>query len=141
MLTCCPHSAYFALTFAGWLKAHNKMERIVLMILVLVLPACRQKESGSLGKIAIRITNNSAYRFEEVYVKGPEDTHQYGAIAPGASSTYKTFEAAYKYAYLKLKINGETFILSLTITAAKTNWPLENIPMHWMSTIIRLSGW
>jgi hypothetical protein len=80
----------------------------LLFLFSLTLVACQDDE---VGRIAIRIKNNSEYRFEEVHVVTPGGENHYGTLEPGATSGHLPFKEAYAYASVRLKIDGQEFMI------------------------------
>ncbi len=74
--------------------------------------AC-EKETLSVGEgdVLIRIENNSSYRFKDIFVRGIIGENNYGNLSAGRTSDYKAFTEIYRYAYIKLSINGREYIL------------------------------
>lgn len=56
--------------------------------------------------VEIRVRNASTIDFDSVVV-GP--VRDYGAIAAGGVSDYRTFDVAYRYAYVRVVTAGETY--------------------------------
>jgi heat shock protein HslJ len=61
--------------------------------------------------IMIRIHNNSDQNFDSVEVQFPTQSEQYGSLAADSSSDYHAISEAYRYAYVKVTIGGEEFVL------------------------------
>jgi len=61
----------------------------------------------SSGAVNIQIENNSIFDFELIHVNTSGGKHDYGNLLSGQSSDYKSFEKAFRYAQIEMKINGE----------------------------------
>lgn len=63
------------------------------------------------NEVNIRLSNISQYDFTNIVVNtSTGDTH-FDDLISGKKSEYKQFSKAYKYAFIALKINGETYTL------------------------------
>ena len=59
----------------------------------------------------IRVLNASSRTMEGVTVAFPDDEVVYGTLAPGAASGYRAVERAYRYAYVRTTVDGDTMVL------------------------------
>ncbi len=59
----------------------------------------------------IRIHNASEYDFLRVEVNTYDEPKNYGTIKSDRKSRYKTFEVAYRYAYVRLFVDENEFII------------------------------
>ncbi len=59
----------------------------------------------------IRIHNASEYDFLRVEVNTSNEPRNYGPIKSDEKSRYKTFEVAYRYAYVRLFVDENEFII------------------------------
>ncbi len=59
----------------------------------------------------IRVHNASEYDFLRVEVNTYDEPKNYGTIKSDAKSRYKTFEVAYRYAYVRLFVDENEFII------------------------------
>ncbi|MGX9244385.1 MULTISPECIES: hypothetical protein [Sphingobacterium] len=64
------------------------------------------------GKTNIRIKNNSQYTLENVTVTPSEQKINFGKLEKGTYSCYHSFEKAYRYAYVKVTIEGKEYELT-----------------------------
>ena len=78
----------------------------VLFCSVLLQSACADSlfHAQSRPVVAIRIENASDKAFDSVVVKFPAQQENYGRIAAGSTSPYRTVTKAYRYAYLEIKL-------------------------------------
>jgi hypothetical protein len=72
---------------------------------ILLLTSCTTKE------VQLRVRNSSSYTYDSVVVNTTGGESTYGTIPAGAVSDYKTFDFAYSYAYISLKIDTTSYIL------------------------------
>ena len=62
--------------------------------------------------IVIRMKNASPYQFETVYVNTSGGENNYGPLAAGKSTPYLgNYTKAYRYAYVRVIIGGQEFVL------------------------------
>jgi len=59
----------------------------------------------------IRIHNASEHDFQRVEVNTYDEPKNYGTIKSGEKSRFKTFEIAYRYAYVRLFVDESEFII------------------------------
>lgn len=87
-----------------------------LLAAVLLLAGC--KKSNEAGVVEIRIMNNTAWTIYHPVINpsslfGSESSsaigHKYADIAAGASSDYKPYRSAYRYAEYSMEINGKRY--------------------------------
>lgn len=86
------------------------------MVVVLVLAGC--KKSNETGAVEIRVMNNTEWTIRHVVINpssifGSDSSsaigHKYADIPPGASSEYKPYQSAYRYAEYSMEINGKRY--------------------------------
>ena len=61
--------------------------------------------------VSIRLRNESSVDFDEVHVRFPSQTVNYGAVAKGKVSRYETVKRAYRYAYIEARSARDRFVL------------------------------
>ena len=59
--------------------------------------------------VLIRIENATGHDITDVFVSGPEDSHQYGSVKEGEKSDYRVYQSAYRYAFSTFKIGDSEF--------------------------------
>lgn len=84
------------------------MKQIFLMILTILLMSSCEDDSGE-GPVKLRIRNVSNYRIDSVYVKVDEE-NLYGMLDAKETSSYKSFDYIYRYAYVSFKVGGDKFV-------------------------------
>ncbi len=94
------------------------MKSIFPILFILLFVSC-SNDDGPSGDVLIRVENNSIFDFEDVIV----GQNEYGDIAVGEYSDYLPFEMAYRYGYIELVGEGESYILQPIDYVGET--PLE----------------
>ncbi|NER14730.1 hypothetical protein GWK08_14835 [Leptobacterium flavescens] len=93
------------------------MKKIVLIAVLgmfLSLTACSGDDDNSnpeVSQVEIRIRNASTVEYTDIIVNTSGGENTYGDLSSDVTSEYKTFDFAYRYAYIELKINGEIFTI------------------------------
>ena len=82
-----------------------------IIIIVLLLTAFGCSKTNDPSEINIRISNVSAYSFENITVNTGSGMVNFEDINPGELTYYKSFEIAYHYAFVELEIEGSTYTL------------------------------
>jgi hypothetical protein len=86
---------------------------ITLLIITGVFSGCSNNSEENESGIQIRIHNASPYYFENVIVNSgytAKDIH-YENLISNKKSNYKTFDLAYRYAFVELQIEGKTYTI------------------------------
>ena len=81
---------------------------------LLVLMICCGISCDSLLKddqVQIRIQNISSFEYLDVRVNTNGGEQNYGSVQSNTFSEYKSFDLAYRYAFVELKIDSDTFTL------------------------------
>lgn len=74
--------------------------------------------------VYIRLGNVSPYNYQNIRVSTSGEAVNYGDLASGEFSEYKAFEIAYRYGFVELEINGNTYTLQPIDYVGET--PLSN---------------
>ena len=85
------------------------MKKYLILILAVILISCSSDDEN--GEINIRLSNVSNHHYENVVVNTSTGRVNYEDLNPGEVSDYKSFEIAYRYAFIELSIDGEVFTL------------------------------
>lgn len=72
-------------------------------------PADGGMGTSAQGGVEIRVTNRSDRDFDQVVATFDPDRVDYGAVAKGATSDYRTVKQAYRYALVEVTAGGQTF--------------------------------
>ncbi|MDZ4683122.1 MAG: hypothetical protein SH848_21905 [Saprospiraceae bacterium] len=85
------------------------MKKIIPLLFsgFLLLTGCTQDEVFT--GVLIRIENASDFDFKNIVVNIGTGQDVYGDLNANQISEYKTFESAFRYAFVELQIDGETF--------------------------------
>ena len=86
------------------------MKKLMFLVLVIGMFSSCSDEVGN-DNVNIRLSNISSTAFENIIVNTSTGNVDYGDLNPGAFSEYKNFEIAYRYAFIQLNCNGETYTL------------------------------
>ncbi|MDU0371160.1 hypothetical protein ACFPAF_12190 [Hymenobacter endophyticus] len=85
------------------------MKQLILLVCLFGISlfqlSCKKEEEDT--KVQIRVRNASNYQFEAVQVLMPSGQHAYGTLNAGQSSNYATYSEAFRYAAVKVKVNGQ----------------------------------
>lgn len=101
------------------------MKKILLLIVsISTLISCSNDDDNSATELNIRLSNVSQYTFQNIVVNTTTGDTDFENIGPQEMSLYKTFETAYRYAFVELEIDGETYTLQPIDYVGET--PLEN---------------
>ncbi|MFD1096161.1 hypothetical protein [Salegentibacter chungangensis] len=96
---------------------------LTLLSVMLLILGCSDDGTPS-EKVNIRLRNLSSYDFSNVVVGTPGGTVNYGNIPSRGITEYESFETAYRYAFIELQIDGDTFTIQPIDYVGET--PLEN---------------
>jgi hypothetical protein len=78
---------------------------MLLPLLWAVASSCANPVSS--GPVEIRVENASAAVMEAVRVAFPDEWQEYGTLAPGEASGYRTVALAYRIATVEATVGGE----------------------------------
>ena len=92
---------------------------IILMGVFFFQYSCTEDNSPN-GNVNIRIKNTSEFDYSNVIVNSDGTEKNYGSIFSNQYSEYKTFDYAYRYAFIELEIQGETLTLMPTDYVGET---------------------
>lgn len=84
-------------------------EWLLLFVTLALLSAC-SKEAGN-EDVKIRLSNVSNVDFENIVLNTSTGDVSFGVLASRSVSDYKSFELAYRYAFIELTANGNTYTL------------------------------
>ena len=92
------------------------MKKIFLVFFIGVLVGCSNDTTTETltqqnSSIQIRIQNASPYKFENVIVNTYNKATNFENLNSNQKSAFKTFEIAYRYAFVELQINGKTYTI------------------------------
>ncbi len=101
------------------------MKKILFLIIsISTLISCSSDDDNNTSELNIRLSNVSQYDFRNIVVNTTTGNTNFENINSQEKTNYKTFETAYRYAFVKLEIDGETYTIQPIDYFGET--PLEN---------------
>ncbi len=97
---------------------------LILIISISTLISCSSDDDNNTSELNIRLSNVSQYDFQNIVVNTTTGNTNFENISSQQMTNYKTFETAYRYAFVELEIEGETYTLQPIDYVGET--PLEN---------------
>ena len=82
---------------------------MILFITIVALFSCSKDNVNN--EVKIRLANVSQYDFQNIVVNTTTGDVSFEYLESGQKSEYKDFDKAYRYAFVELEIDGETYIL------------------------------
>jgi len=95
---------------------------LILILTIATLISCSNNDDK--GNVNIRLSNSSNFNFENIIVNTSTGNMNYDNLNSGEFSEYKTYELAYRYAFIELLADGETYTLQPIDYVGET--PLKN---------------
>ncbi len=86
------------------------MKKILILILSISM-SCSGDDDSNTSELNIRLSNVSPYNFQNIVVNTGTGNTNFENINSQQKTGYKTFETAYRYAFVELEIDGETYTL------------------------------
>jgi hypothetical protein len=80
---------------------------VALFVLALSAAACASVDDDG-DPVRVRVANASDRTFASVRVLFPDEIVDYGSLAPGQESAYRTVGTAYSYAGFEVEVGGDT---------------------------------
>ena len=96
---------------------------LILIISISTLLACSNDDDNIASELNIRLSNVSQYDFQNIIVNTSTGNTNFENISSQGMTNYRTFELAYRYAFVELEIDGETYTLQPIDYVGET--PLE----------------
>lgn len=88
------------------------MKRILFFIFTItMIIGCSKEQMSGQGGLEIRLSNSSQQNFKNVIVDTGTGKVSFGDLDAGKNTAYKKFSTAYRYAFVQLEINGQTYTL------------------------------
>lgn len=101
------------------------MKRILILIIsISLLIGCSSDDDNNAFELNIRLSNVSQYDFQNIVVNTTTGNTNFENIRSQKMTGYKTFETAYRYAFVELEIDGKTYTIQPIDYVGET--PLEN---------------
>ncbi len=82
---------------------------LILYLTIIILFGCSKDNENN--EVKIRLSNISQYDFQNIVVNTTTGNVNFGNLSSGQKSEYKEFDKAYRYAFVELEIDGETYTL------------------------------
>lgn len=82
---------------------------IILFVTIVTLFSCSKDNVNN--EVKIRLSNVSQYDFKNIIVNTTTGYVNFLDLESGQKSEYKDFDKAYRYAFVELEIDGETYTL------------------------------
>jgi len=82
---------------------------MILFITIVTLFSCSKDNVNN--EVKIRLANVSKYDFQNIVVNTTTGDVSFEDLESGQKSEYKDFDKAYRYAFVELEIDGETYTL------------------------------
>ena len=83
----------------------------ILIISISTLMSCSNDDDNNTSELNIRLSNISQYDFQNIVVNTSTGNSNFENISSEQMTNYKTFQTAYRYAFVELEIDGETYTL------------------------------
>ena len=99
---------------------YDAMKRLSYLLLLFAF-ACSADKTD---EVMLRIKNTNNFPYDKVVVISPSNEHDYGMLKMSSFSEYKMFSEMYRYAYIRVEVNGKEYILQPIDYVGET--PLEN---------------
>lgn len=88
------------------------MKKFIFLIMIATsFFNCSESNMNHKASIQIRLSNVSEYDFDHIVVNTSTGEVDYGNLAAGQTTDYKSFETAYAYAFVQLEIDGKTYTI------------------------------
>lgn len=84
---------------------------LILTISLITLISCSIIGDSGTTEVNIRLSNVSQFDYENIVVNTSSGNVNFENIDSGQTTDYKLFQKAYRYAFIQLEINGETYTL------------------------------
>jgi hypothetical protein len=97
---------------------------LILIISISTLVSCSSDDDNNASELNIRLSNISQFDFQNIVVNTTTGNTNFENISSQQMTNYKTFQTAYRYAFVELQIDGETYTLQPIDYVGET--PLEN---------------
>ena len=87
------------------------MKNIYILIISILIMSCSQSDDTIEKDLLIRVKNISQFEFNNVLVNTNGGEQNFGNIDVNQNSDYKSFDFAYRYAFIEVIIDGNTFTI------------------------------
>jgi hypothetical protein len=101
------------------------MKKILIFIIsVSSFISCSNNDDIKVSELKIRLSNISQFEFKNIVVNTTTGNSNFENLSSQQITAYKTFQTAYRYAFVELEIDGNTYTLQPIDYVGET--PLEN---------------
>ncbi len=87
------------------------MKKVYFLLISVFILSCSQSDDAGKKDILLRVKNISQFEFKDVLVNTSGGEQSFGNIDISQDSDYKSFDFAYRYAFIELKIDGNTYTI------------------------------
>jgi Flp pilus assembly protein TadG len=84
---------------------------LILIIAITAMISCSKDSSDNPSGLKIRLSNSSQYNFKDIVINTTTGDVNFGNLNSGEKTEYKEFNKAYRYAFVKLEIDGKTYTI------------------------------
>ena len=84
---------------------------LILIIAITAMISCSKDSSDNPSGLKIRLSNSSQYNFKDIVINTTTGDVNFGNLNSGEKTEYKDFNKAYRYAFVKLEIDGKTYTI------------------------------
>ncbi|GGC63624.1 hypothetical protein GCM10011387_16570 [Pedobacter quisquiliarum] len=84
---------------------------LILVITIVAMISCSKDGSDNPSGLKIRLSNSSQYNFKDIVINTTTGDVNFGNLNSGQKTEYKEFNKAYRYAFVKLEIDGKTYTI------------------------------
>jgi hypothetical protein len=84
---------------------------LILIVTITVIISCSKDGVNNLSGLKIRLSNASQHNFENIVINTTTGDVNFGNLSSGQKTVYKVFNKAYRYAFIKLEIDGKTYTI------------------------------
>ena len=84
---------------------------LILIIAITAMISCSKDSSDNPSGLKIRLSNSSQYNFKDIVINTTTGYVNFGNLNSGEKTEYKEFNKAYRYAFVKLEIDGKTYTI------------------------------
>ena len=89
----------------------KQMKRILVFIFMINIIGCSKENMSGQSGPEIRLSNSSKQNFKNVIVDTGTGKVSFGDLDAGKNTAYKKFSEAYRYAFVQLEIDGQTYTI------------------------------
>jgi len=84
---------------------------LILIFIMTAMISCSKDGRTNPSALKIRLSNSSQYNFKNIVINTTTGDVSFGNLNSGQKTEYKQFTKAYRYAFVKLEIDGKTYTI------------------------------